>query len=114
MDIPPFVVSETSFQPIRPRQGLLGFTSLVLNDSLRLSGIAVYSRLDRSGIRLVYPQRLLPHGATVELVCPITRPCGALLTHAVAEHLRRLEAKFNLSATMRSGGVEDGNSPGLS
>jgi len=110
----PFRITDVDFQPIRPRQGLLGFTSLVLNDSLRLSGIAVYSRLDSSGIRLVYPERVLPHGAKIELICPITRACGELLTHVVAEHLRRLEEKLDLPATMRSGGIQDGDSPGLS
>lgn len=112
MDHPPFTVTEVDFQPIRPRQGLLGFASIVLNHSLRLSGIAVYVRPDAE-VRLVFPERVLPHGARIELICPITRPCGELLTHAVAEHIRRLEEKLDYPATMRSGGVEDGDSPGL-
>lgn len=114
MDIPLLAVTEVDFQPIRPRQGLLGFASLVLSQSLRLSGIAVYSRPDGSGIRLVFPERILPHGAKIELICPITRPCGELLTQAVAEHIQRLEEKLDLTKTMRSGSVEDGDSPQLS
>mgnify|MGYP001597376287 CR=1 FL=1 len=113
MDTPQFVVSEVEYQPIRPRGGLLGFVSLLLNQSLRLSGIAIYSRLD-GGIRLVFPEKALPHGAIVELICPITRQCGELLTKAVETHIDQLEAKAGAITKMRSGGVEDGNSPGLS
>jgi len=107
MEQPTFIITEVDFQPIRPRGGLLGFASMVLDQALRLSGIAVYSRPDGSGIRLVFPQRTLPHGAVVELICPITRQCGELLTKVVEGHIERL-------AKMRSGGDEDGNSPGLS
>ncbi len=114
MDASALAVTEVDFQPIRPRQGLLGFASLVLNHSLRIAGIAVYARPDGSGIRLVFPERMLPHGAKIELICPITRPCGELLTQAVAEYIRQLEKKIDLSATTRSGGVEDGNSPRFS
>ena len=90
MNNPLFTITEIDFQPIRPNLGLIGFVSFVLNNSLRISGISVYTRLDGTGIRLVYPERILKYGAKVSLICPITSSCGTLFTNAVTEYIDRL------------------------
>ncbi len=108
-----FEVTEVHFTPIRPRASLVGFASIVLNRALRLGAIGVHSRWG-GGIRLVFPEKVLPNGATVEIACPITRPCGDLLTKAVATHLSALEAKI-LAGEPKTcpGGVGKDESPNV-
>jgi len=50
-------VTEVQIKVIKPKEGLLGFASLVLNDSLYLSSIGIYGRLDGSGYRITYPTK---------------------------------------------------------
>lgn len=66
-------LSEINFVPIRPKNGLLGFVSFVLNNSFHIGDIAIYSRLNREGYRLVYRNRRLSNGAEVNVFFPISR-----------------------------------------
>ena len=83
-------VSEVEYIPVRPKGGLIGFVCFTLNGSFRLGNIAVYQRLDGSGIRLVFPAKKLATGATVESARPLSRAIGEAITRAVADHISRL------------------------
>lgn len=49
------VISEIQIIPVKPKNGLIGFASCVVNNQLYLGSIAIYTRPDGSGYRLVYP-----------------------------------------------------------
>ena len=51
------VITEVQFYPVKPKEGLIGFASLVLNGNLYLSSIGVFTRKDGSGYRLTYPSK---------------------------------------------------------
>jgi stage V sporulation protein G len=49
-------ISEIQIIPIKPMNGLVAFTSFVLNDWLYLGSIGIFTRLE-GGYRLTYPTR---------------------------------------------------------
>ena len=49
-------LSETQIIPIKPQNGLVGFASFVLNDSLYLGSIGIFTRPE-GGYRLTYPTK---------------------------------------------------------
>ena len=50
-------VSKVEILPIRPRQGLIGFATVEIDEQLLLNSIAIHSKRDGSGYRLTYPTR---------------------------------------------------------
>lgn len=51
------IISEIQFVPINPQNGLVGFVSFVLDEKYFVGSIAVYTRLNGIGYRLVYPAK---------------------------------------------------------
>jgi len=51
------LLSEIQFVPLKPRDGLVGFVSFVLDGRYYVGSIAVYTRLNGVGYRLVYPAK---------------------------------------------------------
>lgn len=49
-------ISEIQIIPVKPQDGLVAFVSFVLNDSLYLSSIAIFTRPE-GGYRLLYPTK---------------------------------------------------------
>jgi len=50
-------ITEIQFLPLKPRDGLVGFVSFVLDGRYYVGSIAVYTRLNGVGYRLVYPAK---------------------------------------------------------
>jgi hypothetical protein len=42
---------------IKPNNGMIGFASLVINDSIFLSSIAIHKKLSAEGYRITYPSK---------------------------------------------------------
>jgi stage V sporulation protein G len=49
-------VTEVEITPIKPNAGLVGFASVVFNDSFYLGSIGIFTRA-KGGYRLTYPTR---------------------------------------------------------
>lgn len=78
------VINEPTIIPIKPTgKGLIGFASCTFNNSLSLNSMAIYTRLAGDGIRLVYPDKVLPNGKVINLFYPITREIGELIEKAI-------------------------------
>ncbi len=86
----PLEISEVQILPIKPRDGLVAFASCVVNGQLYLGNIAVHTRLDGSGYRLVFPIKVLPNGKEIQCVHPITHEAGDALQKAVIGKLEVL------------------------
>jgi len=111
----PLSISEVDIIPVKPRNGLIAFASCVVNDQLYLGNIAIHTRLDGSGYRLVFPVKVLPNGKEIQCVHPVTRRAGELLLQAIVEKLAALIAGAqrdeNVAAmTQQPGGIH-GNGP---
>jgi stage V sporulation protein G len=50
-------ITEIQIEFIKPSNGLIGFASLVVDDDIYLSSIAIHKKLDSSGYRLTYPSK---------------------------------------------------------
>ena len=87
---PPEITGITFYPTPVTAKGLIGFANCLFGRQLALNCIAVYTRPDGSGIRLVFPQRELPNGLRVHLFHPVTREVTDLLTEAVAAKVREV------------------------
>ncbi len=84
-------VSEVQIVPVKPRDGLVAFASCVINDSLYLGNIAVYTSLsNHEGYRLVYPSKILPKGKDINCVHPINKQAGEVISRAVIQKYKDL------------------------
>lgn len=74
-------ISEINIFPIKPTNGLIAFASVVVDGSLYLSSIAVYTRPDGS-YRLLYPTKKLGE-RLVNLFHPISREASKQIEDAI-------------------------------
>ena len=54
-------ITELKFTPVKPDKGLIGFVTIILNDCLFLSGIAIFKLLNADGYRILYPAKKTAH-----------------------------------------------------
>ncbi len=85
-------VTEVDIVLVKPKDGLIAFASVVLDDELYLSGIGVHAKLVGSGYRLTYPARKV--GETqFNLFHPIRKPVGFAIEQAIVEKLKNVMSK---------------------
>ena len=92
--MPTMQVTEVDIAFVKPSDGLIAFASVVLDDQLYLSGIAIHRKLDGSGHRLTYPTRRVG-AATFSLFHPIRRPTGQAIEAAILDRLKDVASKRN-------------------
>lgn len=89
-------VSKIQITPIRPKDGLVAFTSAVINDHLAIGNIAIFTSPSSSdGFRLVYPTKISSTGKQLNCFCPITKEAGDALHKAIIDEYKRLLEKLN-------------------
>lgn len=117
LPLEPLAISEVEIIPVKPRNGLVAFASCVVNGQLYLGNIAIHTRADGSGYRLVFPVKVLPNGKEIQCVHPITRQAGDLLLQAISRKLEALAGsnrrEDNVAATTRQPGGWHGNGQGV-
>ena len=85
------LISEIQIIPVKPKDGLLAFSSCVINDSLYMGNIAIYtSPTNREGYRLVYPMKVLPNGKEINCVHPINKETGEAIAKAIIGKYKNL------------------------
>ncbi len=75
-------LTEIQVVPIKPQDGLIGFASVVLDDSLYLGSIGIHQRLDGAGYRLTYPTKKVGD-KNLNLYHPITKELSKEIEEAV-------------------------------
>ena len=85
-------VTEVDIAFVKPHEGLIGFASLVVDDQLHLSGIAIHRKLVGSGYRLTYPTRKTPD-TQFTLFHPIRKSIGITIEKAIFEKLKDVMSK---------------------
>lgn len=80
-------ISEVNIHLIKPQGGLIAFASLIVDDSLFLSGIGIHCKLDGCGYRLTYPTRKAGQ-QSFEVFHPINRATGMEIERAVFAALK--------------------------
>ncbi|MFA5128670.1 MAG: hypothetical protein WC445_01740 [Patescibacteria group bacterium] len=82
------IISEIQFYPVKPKDGLLGFVSFVLDGKFWMGSVAVFSRPD-GNYRLVYPTRKVA-GQNINIFHPITYEVGQQVEVAVSEKVAEI------------------------
>ncbi len=91
-------LSEIQIIPIKPYNGLVAFCSFVVNGFLFVGDVAIYNSPGRpEGFRLVFPDKVLRTGKKINVVHPITREAGDLITKTVVKRYRELQRKICVS-----------------
>ncbi|MBI2596363.1 septation protein SpoVG family protein [Candidatus Daviesbacteria bacterium] len=82
-------VSEVQIRVIKPKDGLVGFASCVLDGVLYLSSIGIFSRLDGTGYRITFPTKKV--GDTdLQIFHPISRELGQEIEQAIIDKARKV------------------------
>lgn len=81
-----YEISEVQIMPIKLKDGLVGFASLVFNKSLYLSGLGIYTRISgEGGYRITYPIRKGPRGEPINVYHPLNKDVGQAIEKAITE-----------------------------
>jgi hypothetical protein len=87
-------VTEISIEPIANHEGLLGFTSFLVNNDLKISGVGIHScPSSPTGIRLVFPAKEYK-GKRLSTVYPIHSAAYEVMAVAVSNAYRELMEKL--------------------
>jgi stage V sporulation protein G len=87
-------ISEVHIALIKPKNGMIGFASVVLDNSLYLGSIAIHQKLDGSGYRLTYPTKQT--GAQqMNVYHPINQAASRAIENAVITKLKDVMSQSN-------------------
>lgn len=85
------IISEIQIIPVKPRDGLIAFASCVVNASLYIGNIAIYTCPSiPDEFRLTYPIKTLPNGKEISCVHPINKKTGEAIRKAIVEKYKKL------------------------
>lgn len=76
-------ITEIQILPIKPKDGIVAFASIVFENAFYLTSIAIITR-PQGGYRLSYPTRKLA-GTNLRVFYPINKEVAALIEQAVIE-----------------------------
>ena len=83
-------LTEIQIVPTKPKNGLVAFVSFVLNNQFFVGDIAIYTKIEGVGFRLVYPAKTLFNGLKINCFKPITKGAGEAIEQAVMAHFENL------------------------
>ena len=85
-------ISEISIDLVKPKDGLIAFASLVLEEGIYLGNIGVMKRIDEDSYRLVYPTRKVGE-KSFNIYYPINQETGKKIEKAVTKRLKEVLKK---------------------
>ena len=87
------VVSEVNILPVKPRNGLVGFASIVIDNNIYLGSIAIFSKIG-GGHRVLYPIKKIGSGH-INLFHPINRDTSRAIEAAIIDKYDQITKKGN-------------------
>ena len=81
-------ITEVQIIPVKPDNGLVGFASLVLDETLYLGSIGIFTRPE-GGYRLVYPTKKAGL-RDLNVFYPISREFGQEVERAVSQKFEKV------------------------
>ena len=86
-------LTEIQIVPVKPNNGLVAFVSFVISESFFVGDVAIYSRIDQHGYRLVYPAKTLFNGLKINCFKPINKPVADEIERQVLGEFGKLTEK---------------------
>lgn len=81
-------ISEIKIEFIKPQEGIVAFASVVINDAICLSSMAIHKKLSSEGYRITYPSK-----GKFSIYHPISREAGLAIETAVLEKFQEVMSK---------------------
>jgi stage V sporulation protein G len=95
-------ITEVEIAFIKPKNGVVGFASLLINNSIYLGSIAIHKKLNDDGYRLTYPTRKAAHEQSNHIFHPINKKTSNAIEQAIFAKLKNVMNKVNYSARYSS------------
>ena len=83
-------ISEIEVIPVKPSAGLIGFASFVLENKYYVSSVAIYTRLNNFGYRLVYPTKKVGD-KNINIFHPVNSEVGTKIEEVIN---KKIEIKY--------------------
>ena len=90
-------ISEVNIILIKPRDGLIGFASIVVDDALYMGSIGIHQKLNGNGYRLTYPTKQAGNQRT-DIFHPINSDAGKAIENTIISKLNDVMNKVNNNA----------------
>ena len=87
-------ISEVQIIPIKAKDGLIAFASLVINRDIYLSSIAIHLKADGSGYRLTYPTKQVG-SKQITLFHPINKEASKSIEEAIIRKIKEVIERCN-------------------
>lgn len=82
-------ITEIQIIPIKPKEGLVAFASIVVENSLYLGSLGVYTRIDGSGYRITYPTKKISE-KNINIYHPINRETSKAIEEAIISEAEKI------------------------
>jgi len=82
-------ITEIQIIPIKPREGLVAFASIVVENSFYLGSLGVYTRIDGSGYRITYPTKKIGN-KNINIYHPINRETSKAIEEAIISEAEKI------------------------
>ncbi len=82
-------ISEIQVIPVKPKDGLIGFVSFILEEKYYVGSVAIYTKLDGSGYRLVYPSKKVGE-KNINTFHPINQEIGGIIETEVIKKINKI------------------------
>lgn len=90
------IISEVNVVPIPHQNGLVGFSSVIINHAFKVDNIAILSSPgSKLGFRVQYPTKKLSSGRVVSCFFPINQAVGEIVSDAIVRKYIELMGNFN-------------------
>ena len=86
-------ITEVQIIPIKPKDGLVAFATVVVESGLYLGSMAVYRRIDGNGYRITYPTKKVGQ-KDINIFHPINKEVAKAIENAVTERAKEILLPF--------------------
>lgn len=87
---PKMKISEVQIDFIKPRDGLIGLASFVIDENIYISSVAIHTKLNGDGYRLTYPTK-----GNFTICHPINKKTSCEIEAAIFIKLKNVMNKVN-------------------
>jgi len=82
-------ITEVQIIPIKPKDGLIAFASVVIDNNLYLGSIGIHTKLNGSGYRLTYPTKKVGN-KNINIYHPINKMASKIIERAIIEKVKQI------------------------
>jgi len=82
-------ITEIQIIPIKPKDGLVAFGSVVLDENIYLGSIGIHKKRDGSGFRITYPTKKIGN-KDINIYHPINQEASRIIEEAIIDKASKI------------------------